>query len=155
MSTDETAAPTNNPFLRIRFVVEEIGEGGVPTERHISFGDEVPHHQARDFFERCGLTVDQLFCRTIGGLRAIVLDGVPQNKIQCIKVVRELTGVGLKEAKDLVESTVAGVPRGHIMACKHPMDVVTVTKRFNDQGISVRAVPIHSVCVGLPTANVI
>jgi large subunit ribosomal protein L7/L12 len=33
----------------------------------------------------------------------VVLTGAGANKIQAIKVVRELTGLGLKEAKDLVE----------------------------------------------------
>ncbi|MDA8123135.1 MAG: 50S ribosomal protein L7/L12 [Deltaproteobacteria bacterium] len=37
----------------------------------------------------------------------LVLTGFGANKIQVIKVVRELTGLGLKEAKDLVE----GVPK--------------------------------------------
>jgi large subunit ribosomal protein L7/L12 len=34
----------------------------------------------------------------------VVLAGAGANKIQVIKVVRELTGLGLKEAKDLVEA---------------------------------------------------
>ncbi|RRD75959.1 hypothetical protein EII14_08185 [Alloprevotella sp. OH1205_COT-284] len=34
----------------------------------------------------------------------VVLEAHNNNKITCIKVVRELTGIGLKEAKDLVES---------------------------------------------------
>ncbi len=34
----------------------------------------------------------------------VVLTGVGVQKIQVIKVVRELTGLGLKEAKDLVEA---------------------------------------------------
>jgi len=34
----------------------------------------------------------------------VVLAGVGANKINVIKVVRELTGLGLKEAKDLVEA---------------------------------------------------
>jgi large subunit ribosomal protein L7/L12 len=34
----------------------------------------------------------------------VVLTGSGDKKIQVIKVVRELTGLGLKEAKDLVES---------------------------------------------------
>ncbi len=34
----------------------------------------------------------------------VVLTSVGGNKIQVIKVVRELTGLGLKEAKDLVEA---------------------------------------------------
>ncbi len=33
----------------------------------------------------------------------VMLTGAGANKIQVIKVVRELTGLGLKEAKDLVE----------------------------------------------------
>ncbi len=33
----------------------------------------------------------------------VVLTGFGSNKIQVIKVVRELTGLGLKEAKDLVD----------------------------------------------------
>src|SRR5687768_2228607 len=33
----------------------------------------------------------------------VILTGAGANKIQAIKVVRELTGLGLKEAKDLVE----------------------------------------------------
>lgn len=37
----------------------------------------------------------------------VVLTGFGANKIQVIKVVREITGLGLKEAKDLVE----GVPK--------------------------------------------
>ena len=34
----------------------------------------------------------------------VVLEGIGDKKIQVIKVVRELTGLGLKEAKDLVEA---------------------------------------------------
>lgn len=37
----------------------------------------------------------------------VVLEGFGDNKIAVIKVVREITGLGLKEAKDLVE----GAPR--------------------------------------------
>ncbi|MEU5664820.1 50S ribosomal protein L7/L12 [Streptomyces longwoodensis] len=35
----------------------------------------------------------------------VVLTGVGDKKIQVLKVVRELTSLGLKEAKDLVDST--------------------------------------------------
>ena len=35
----------------------------------------------------------------------VVLTGAGDKKIQVIKVVRELTGLGLKEAKDLVDGT--------------------------------------------------
>jgi len=51
----------------------------------------------------CGTTL------TVGGAPAIAgtlrLDDAGPNKIQVIKVIREYTGLGLKEAKDLTEST--------------------------------------------------
>ena len=42
----------------------------------------------------------------------VVLDGFGANKIAVIKVVRELTGLGLKEAKDLVEAAPKAVLEG-------------------------------------------
>ncbi|MEZ4505481.1 MAG: 50S ribosomal protein L7/L12 [Thermomicrobiales bacterium] len=42
----------------------------------------------------------------------VVLTDVGANKIQVIKVVRELTSLGLKEAKDLVEAAPKAVKEG-------------------------------------------
>jgi len=42
----------------------------------------------------------------------VILANVGTNKIQVIKVVRALTGLGLKEAKDLVESAPSAVKEG-------------------------------------------
>jgi large subunit ribosomal protein L7/L12 len=42
----------------------------------------------------------------------VVLEGFGDNKIAVIKVVRELTGLGLKEAKDLVEGAPKAVVEG-------------------------------------------
>ena len=42
----------------------------------------------------------------------VVLTGFGDKKIQVIKVVRELTGLGLKEAKDLVEAVPKPVKEG-------------------------------------------
>ena len=42
----------------------------------------------------------------------VVLTGAGDKKIQVIKVVRELTGLGLKEAKDLVEGAPKAVKEG-------------------------------------------
>ncbi len=42
----------------------------------------------------------------------VVLEGFGDNKIAVIKVVRELTGLGLKEAKDLVEGAPKTVVEG-------------------------------------------
>jgi large subunit ribosomal protein L7/L12 len=42
----------------------------------------------------------------------LMLTGVGDKKIQVIKVVRAITGLGLKEAKDLVESAPCAVKEG-------------------------------------------
>lgn len=42
----------------------------------------------------------------------VFISDVGANKIQAIRAVRELTGLGLKEAKDLVEGDVRGVGLG-------------------------------------------
>ena len=42
----------------------------------------------------------------------VVLTGAGDKKIQVIKVVRAVTGLGLKEAKDLVDSAPAAVKEG-------------------------------------------
>ena len=42
----------------------------------------------------------------------VVLEGFGDNKIAVIKVVRELTGLGLKEAKDVVEGAPKAVIEG-------------------------------------------
>lgn len=42
----------------------------------------------------------------------IVLEAAGDNKINVIKVVREITGLGLKEAKDLVEGAPKAVKEG-------------------------------------------
>ena len=42
----------------------------------------------------------------------VVLNGAGDQKIKVIKVVRELTGLGLKEAKELVDNTPKAVKEG-------------------------------------------
>ena len=42
----------------------------------------------------------------------VILTGAGEKKIQVIKVVRELTGLGLKEAKDAVESAPKAILEG-------------------------------------------
>ena len=44
----------------------------------------------------------------------VVLDGIGDNKIQVIKAVRELTNLGLKEAKEVVE----GAPKAVLVGAK-------------------------------------
>jgi large subunit ribosomal protein L7/L12 len=42
----------------------------------------------------------------------VILDGVGEKKINVIKAVRAMTGLGLKEAKELVESAPAPIKEG-------------------------------------------
>ena len=63
----------------------------------------------------------------------VVLSGVPADKkIQIIKVVREITGLGLKEAKDLVEGAPKPVKEG---AAKDEAE--TIKKKLTDVGATV------------------
>jgi large subunit ribosomal protein L7/L12 len=60
----------------------------------------------------------------------VVLTGVdPAKKVGVIKVVRELTGLGLKEAKDLVEGAPQTVKDGVAKA-----DAETMKKKLEDGG---------------------
>jgi large subunit ribosomal protein L7/L12 len=62
----------------------------------------------------------------------VVLTGFGDKKIQVIKVVRELTGLGLKEAKDLVE----GVPKP-VKEGVSKEDAATMKKKLEDAGGTV------------------
>ena len=64
----------------------------------------------------------------------LVLEEVPADKkIAILKVVRTLTGLGLKEAKDLVESTPKNIKEG---ASKD--DVETAKKQLEEAGAKVK-----------------
>ena len=58
----------------------------------------------------------------------VILTGAGEKKIQVIKVVRELTSLGLKEAKDLVEAAPKavkeGVPKEEAEAAKAKIEEV-------------------------------
>jgi large subunit ribosomal protein L7/L12 len=62
----------------------------------------------------------------------VVLTGVGGNKIAVIKVVRELTSLGLKEAKDLVEAAPKAVREG-----VNKEEAETIKKKFEDAGATV------------------
>lgn len=62
----------------------------------------------------------------------VVLTGFGDKKIQVIKVVRELTGLGLKEAKDLVE----GVPKP-VKEGISKEEAATVKKKIEEAGGTV------------------
>src|SRR5262245_4890928 len=62
----------------------------------------------------------------------VILADEGENKIQVIKVVRELTGVGLKEAKDLVDGARKAVKEGVAKA-----EAESVKKKLEEQGAKV------------------
>jgi large subunit ribosomal protein L7/L12 len=62
----------------------------------------------------------------------VVLTAFGDKKIQVIKVVRELTGLGLKEAKDLVE----GVPKP-VKEGVSKEDAATMKKKLEEAGGTV------------------
>ena len=62
----------------------------------------------------------------------VVLTGTGDKKIQVIKVVRELTGLGLKEAKDLVD----GAPKA-VKEKVSKAEAGEMKAKLEDQGASV------------------
>lgn len=62
----------------------------------------------------------------------VVLEAAGANKINVIKVVREVTSLGLKEAKDLVEGAPQKVKEGISKA-----DAEAIKKKFEEVGATV------------------
>lgn len=62
----------------------------------------------------------------------VVLESAGDNKINVIKVVREITGLGLKEAKDLVE----GAPKA-VKEAVAKADAETMKKKLEEAGAKV------------------
>ena len=63
---------------------------------------------------------------------AVILKEAGAKKIQVIKVVREVTSLGLKEAKDLVDSPPSTVKEGVAKA-----EAEEIKKKLEDQGATV------------------
>jgi large subunit ribosomal protein L7/L12 len=62
----------------------------------------------------------------------VVLTGAGANKINVIKAVREVTSLGLKEAKDLVD----GAPK-NVKENVSKEEAETIKKKFTDAGATV------------------
>ena len=62
----------------------------------------------------------------------VVLSAIGDNKVNVIKAVRELTGLGLKEAKDLVDGAPKPVKEGIAKA-----DAEAAKKKLEDAGAKV------------------
>jgi large subunit ribosomal protein L7/L12 len=62
----------------------------------------------------------------------VVMTAFGDNKVNVIKVIREITGLGLKEAKDLVEGVPSNVKEGVSKA-----DADAIKKKLEDAGAKV------------------
>jgi large subunit ribosomal protein L7/L12 len=62
----------------------------------------------------------------------VVMTGFGENKVNVIKVIRTITGLGLKEAKDLVE----GVP-STVKEAISKQDAETIKKQLTEAGATV------------------
>lgn len=62
----------------------------------------------------------------------VVMTGFGANKIEVIKVIRAVTGLGLKEAKDMVEGVPATVKEGVAKA-----EAEDIKKKLTDAGATV------------------
>ena len=62
------------------------------------------------------------------------------NKVGVIKVIREITGLGLKEAKDLVEGVPATVKEGIPKA-----DAEAIKKKLEEAGAAAVPTPVRSL----------
>jgi large subunit ribosomal protein L7/L12 len=63
---------------------------------------------------------------------SVILKGIGENKISVIKAVRELTTLGLKEAKDLVESAPTAVKEG-----VNKEEAATAKQKLEEAGATV------------------
>jgi large subunit ribosomal protein L7/L12 len=63
---------------------------------------------------------------------SVVLTGVGANKINVIKAVREVTSLGLKEAKDLVDGAPKPIKEG-----VNKEEAETIKKKFTEAGATV------------------
>jgi len=93
--------------LRIDFQVREVAlnpdDASPEDARYVTFGDFCDIHDIKDFFDRCGIACDTMF-QGAQVPTALLIHGSTSGKtIDLIKLVRTLTGAGLKDAKDCVE----------------------------------------------------
>ena len=117
--------------LRIEFSVREPG-----TERYVTFGDDVSPGDVRDWFGRAALSVEQLFNAQVRPRAIAARPGALNNKINAIKAVRDVSGIGLRDAKDVVEACAAD-PSRSLLVCEDERDVPAIVAAFAACGVSV------------------
>jgi hypothetical protein len=120
-----------NKKLHVKFSVQDP-----ETERFITFEDNVDLVDLKCWFERAQLGVSHIF--DVGQDRKLFfLSGSYSSKINTIKLIREFTFCGLKEAKDLVEGVYPDVPSGTLFVCEDGRREHDIIARFDEIGASV------------------
>lgn len=111
-------------------------------ERFITFGDDIAPSEIRGFFERCGLSVHNLF-GSVSMPVAIRLKStvsLTTHKIQAIKALRTVSNhYGLKEAKDIIEGSFNGaiLPYMTIGWCYDDGTAEKIVHAFRTEGVEV------------------
>lgn len=126
-----------DPLIKIEFQVT-----CPTTNRFVTFGEHVHPNDIREWFIKAAMGVETLFAT--GSMTCILmLDNQPiLNKIGAIKLVREFTGVGLKEAKDLIECTTPDIIPGFLMICPSLREAESIQKIFVvESGTHLKIVP--------------
>ena len=135
--------------IRIEFSVSDP-----ETLKYVTFADDVWPHDVKEWFIRASLGVEQLY--TIRQTCAISIDPSPltgqiNQKINCIKLVRGITGCGLKEAKDLIESNSPHVPiKGMLFICEN-----CSSKEINDVIADFLSIGYHVIVSSVPSETFI
>lgn len=126
--------------LQVQFSVREP-----VSERYVTFNGDVERAEVREWFIRASLAVEQLFGCANAPVALHLVDYNGQ-KISCIKLVREFTGTGLKEAKDLVEGNGPGasaVPRDLLFVVDDGLVARRFVERFRSANIDVALRPAN------------
>lgn len=135
--------------VRVEFIIREVNPDGTPLAaeeepRGLRLGETVHVAHLADLFERSSRAAGMLFVPQ--GRLALCLVRLGPNKIQVIKVLRELTGVGLKEAKDMSEAPV-GTP---LFAGGTRDDMMEAVRRLSAAHATVEVRSVVGINVSLP-----
>lgn len=126
--------PVRNTHFRVDFVVREVcTDGSLPEEelRFVQLGDDMHRGDLFDYFNRVRDAVQALFPQT--GPVVLLFDHAGSNKIQLIKAIREVTGLGLKEGKDMVECPLGTA----VMSFDDPRHAEKIAKKLEEAGAKV------------------
>ena len=116
---DIIAAVKNMTVLELAEVVKALQEEfGVTAAAPVAAGASAPGGAPAEEEEKTEFSV--------------ILKGIGENKISVIKAVRELTPLGLKEAKDLVESAPKAVKEG-----VNKEEAATAKQKLEEAGATV------------------